>query len=103
MEDGVILEHGRSARLNVEEEVKQGVGSATTLIQRLVELTVLAAIRNLRNVIFSTVQVRLKFAYERVYCSTKSVSTKTIFPPYTISDVHNCIDSEIATLVSCST
>ena len=66
MEAGVILEHGRCARLNVEEEIRQGVGPVTTLFQHSVELIVVAALRNLRNVILSTVQVRLKLKYVRV-------------------------------------
>ena len=60
------MDHGRSARLNVEEEVRQGVGPATTLFQNLMELTVLAAPRNFKNVILSNVQVRLIFVHVRV-------------------------------------
>ena len=56
------MEHGRSVQLNVEEEIKRGVGPVTTLLQHLVVLTVLAALRNLKNVTLSPVQVRLKYS-----------------------------------------
>ena len=52
------MEHGRSVRLNVEEEVRRGVDPATTPPQNLVELTVLVALRNLKNATLSFVQVR---------------------------------------------
>ena len=61
-EAGLILEHGRSVRLNVEEEIKRGIGPAATLLQRMVELTVLAVLRNFKNVTLNPVQVGLKFA-----------------------------------------
>ena len=54
---GLILEHGRSVRLNVEEEIRRVVGPAATLLQHLVVQTVLAALSNLKNVILSPVQV----------------------------------------------
>ena len=57
----MILEHGRTVRLDVEEDVRQGIGPATTLFQHSVELTVLKAIRNLKIVTLSPVQVRSKF------------------------------------------
>ena len=56
-ESGLVLEHGHSVQLNVEEEIGRGVGPVTTLLQHLVELTVLTALSNLKNVIFSPVQV----------------------------------------------
>ena len=59
---GLILEHGRSVQLNVGEEIKQGVGPVTTLLQHLVELTVLAVLSNLKSVKLSPVQVRLKYS-----------------------------------------
>ena len=68
----MILDHGRSVRMGVEEEVKQGIAPATTLFQHSVELTVLKAIRNLKIVTLNPVQVRLIFAYVRVHSSTKS-------------------------------
>ena len=61
-EDGLVLEHGRSVRLNVEKEVKRGIGPAAILLQRMVELTVLVVLRNLKNVTLNPVQVGLKFA-----------------------------------------
>ena len=61
------MEHGRSVQLNVGEEIKQGVGPVTTLVQHLVELTALAVLSNLKNVTLSPVQVRLKYnAHVRV-------------------------------------
>ena len=52
---GLILEHGRSVQLYVEEEIRRGVGPVTTLLQHLVVQTVLAALRNLKNVTLSLV------------------------------------------------
>ena len=56
------MEHGRSVRLNVEEEIKRGTDPAATLLQQMVELTVLVVLRNLKNVTLNPVQVGLKFA-----------------------------------------
>ena len=57
---GLIMDHGRSVRLNVEEEVKRGLGPAVTLLQHMVELTALAALNNLKHVTLNLVQVGLK-------------------------------------------
>ena len=53
----MVLKHGRSVQLNVEEGVRRVVGPAATLLQHLVVQTVLAALSNLENVILSPVQV----------------------------------------------
>ena len=55
------MDHGSSARLNVEEEVRRGAGLATILLQHLVEHIVLGALRNLKNVTLSPVQVNFRF------------------------------------------
>ena len=75
-EAGLVLENGRSVQLNVEEETKRGIGPAATLLQRMVELTVLVVLRNLKNVTLNPVQVGLKFALVRVHSSIKIVSRK---------------------------
>ena len=60
MEAGVVLEHGRNVLLNVEEEIGRGVGPAATLLQHLVVLSVMAMLRNLKNVTLIPVQVAWK-------------------------------------------
>ena len=65
-EAGLVLKHGRSVQLNVEEEIGRGVGPVTTLLHHLVEQTVLAVLSNLKTVTLSPVQVRLKFFLVRV-------------------------------------
>ena len=70
------MEHGRSVRLNVEEEIKRGIGPAPTLLQHMVEMTVLVVLRNLKNVTLNPVQVGLKFALVKVHSSIKIVSRK---------------------------
>ena len=74
------MDHGRSVRLNVEEEVRRGLGPAVTLLQHMVELTALAALNNLKHVTINFVQVGLKFALVRVHSTTNCVHN-TIFSP----------------------
>ena len=70
-EDGLVLEHGRSVQLNVEEEIKRGIGPAPTLLQHMVEMTVLVVLRNFKNVTRNPVQVGSKFALVTVHSLIK--------------------------------
>ena len=53
----MLLEHGRSVRLHVEEELRQGRDPATTQLPHSVELSALEKLRNLKNVTHSLVQL----------------------------------------------
>ena len=106
-EAGLVLELGRSVRLNVEEEIRRGLGPAPTLLQHMVELTALAALNNLKHVTLILVQVGLKFALVSVHSrstggfnSVLGIASTTQFshlPPYVISAVHNHINRDIGT------
>jgi len=54
-EGGVLLEHGRSVRRHVEEELRKGRDPATTRLQHSVELTVVAKLMRHKNVTLSPV------------------------------------------------
>ena len=96
-EAGLVLENGRSVQLNVEEEIKRGIGPAATLLQHMVELTVLALLNNLKHVTLNPVRVGLNFSPVRVHSSIEIASTTHEFSflaPCTISTVHNYIDRD---------
>ena len=58
MGDGVTLEHGQNAQLNVVEDLRPVQGPAVTRLQLLVELNVMVMLRNPRNAILTLAQVR---------------------------------------------
>ena len=58
MEDGVAMEIGRSAQLNVAEDLRFGVENVPALFQLMVERSVREIWTNLGNVIRTPVQVR---------------------------------------------
>ena len=85
------MEHGRNVLLNVEEEIGRGVGPVTTLLQHLVDLTVLAVLSNLKSVTLSPVQVRLKFALVGMKIAQKQLSQLTLSSQITITFIRKLV------------
>ena len=83
----------------MEKEVRRRLDPAATLLQHMVELTVLAVLNNLKHVTLNLDRVGLNISPVRVHSSIEIASTTQFshLPPYVISAVHNYIDRDIGT------